>query len=85
MSEAMQCEWKLKSKRSKIARKFKGAKGSYNMDDLLLKDEKWTSNSPKISEEQNLTIYIDDDYKNLLEYILNYIIILEILNYIYII
>ena len=27
MSEAMQCEWKLKSKRSKISRKLKGAKG----------------------------------------------------------
>ena len=63
----MQCEWKLKSKRSKIARKFKGAKGRIEYLNLLLSDEKWTTNSPKISE-QNLSIYIDDDYKNMLEY-----------------
>lgn len=67
MSEAMQCEWKLKSKRSKVARKFKGAKGRIQYLNLLLSEEKWTSNSPKITE-QNLSIYIDDDYKNLLEY-----------------
>ena len=67
MSEAMQCEWKLKSKRSRISRKFKGDKGRIEYLNLLLSDEKWTSNSPKISE-QNLTIYIDDDYKNILEY-----------------
>ena len=67
MSEAMQCEWKLKSKRSKLSKKFKGAKGRIGYLNLLLSDEKWTSNSPKISE-QNLNIYIDDDYKNILEY-----------------
>ena len=50
-----------------LAKKFKGAKGRIEYLNLLLSDEKWTSNSPKISE-QNLTIYIDDDYKNLLEY-----------------
>jgi len=67
MNEAMQCEWKLKSKRSKLARKFKGgADNRIKYLNLLLKDEKWTSNSPKINE-QNLNIYIDDDYKNLLE------------------
>ena len=26
-SEAMQCEWKIKSRRSKLARKFRGGKG----------------------------------------------------------
>ena len=65
MSEAMQCEWKLKSNRSKISRKFKGDIGRIQYLNLLLKDEKWTSNSPKISE-QNLNIYIDNDYKNVM-------------------
>ena len=66
MSEAMQCEWKLKSKRSKLARKFKGADGRIRYLDLLLNNERWTSNSPKIME-QNLKIYIDDNYKHLLD------------------
>jgi len=66
MSEAMQCEWKVKSKRSKLARKFKGAEGRIRYLNLLLSDEKWTSNSPKI-KEQNLKIYIDDNYKHLLD------------------
>jgi hypothetical protein len=71
MNEAMQCEWKLKSKRSKLSRKFKGGMGKSADNrigylNLLLNDEKWTSNSPKICE-QNLKIYIDDDYRYLLE------------------
>ena len=66
MSEAMQCEWKVKSKRSKLARKFRGAEGRIRYLNLLLSDEKWTSNSPKI-KEQNLKIYIDDNYKHLLD------------------
>ena len=67
MSEAMQCEWKLKSRRSKLSRKFKGAIGRIEYLNILLKNERWTSNSPKI-KEQNLKIYIDDDYKTYLEY-----------------
>ena len=70
-SEAMQCEWKIKSRRSKLARKFKGGKGKSAENrikylNILLKGEKWTSNSPEI-KDQNLTIYIDDDYKDFLE------------------
>ena len=66
MNEAMQCEWKLKSKRSKLSRKFKGVMGRIGYLNLLLNDEKWTSNSPKIID-QNLKIYIDDAYRHLLE------------------
>ena len=71
MNEAMQCEWKLKSKRSKLSRKFKGGMGKSADNrigylNLLLNDEKWTSNSPKICE-QNLKIYVEDDYRYLLE------------------
>ena len=64
-SEAMQCEWKIKSKKRKLARKFKGAIGRIEYLNILLKEEKWTSNSPNI-KDQKLTIYIDDNYKNYL-------------------
>ena len=65
-SEAMQCEWKIKSRKSKISRKFKYAKGRIQYLNLLLKNEKWTSNSPKI-KDQKLTVYIDSDYENLID------------------
>ena len=60
--EAMQCEWKLKSRKSKLSKKFKGFIGRIQYLNLLLLDKKWTSNSPNIID-QNLTIYIDNDYK----------------------
>jgi len=66
MSEAMQCEWKIKSKRSKLAKKFKGAVGRIEYLNILLKNERWTSNSPKIID-QKLKIYIDDNYRNYLD------------------
>jgi len=66
MSEAMQCEWKIKSKRSKLAKKFKGAVGRIEYLNILLKNERWTSNSPKIID-QKLKIYIDDDYRDYLD------------------
>ena len=57
-SEAMQCEWKLKRK-----------KGYFNrlkhLSNLLQTSGKWTSKSPFI-EDQNLTIYIVNEYKHLL-------------------
>ena len=65
-SEAMQCEWKIKSRKSKLSRKFKYAKGRVQYLNLLLKNEKWTSKSPKI-KDQNLTVYIDEDYENLID------------------
>ena len=65
-SEAMQCEWKIKSRRSKLAKKYKGPIGRIKYLNILLKNERWTSNSPEI-KNQNLTIYIDEDYKDFLE------------------
>ena len=65
-SEAMQCEWKIKSRRSKLARKLRGPIGRIKYLNILLKGKKWTSNSPEI-KDQNLTIYIDNDYKDFLE------------------
>ena len=62
----MQCEWKIKSRKSKLSRKFKYAKGRVQYLNLLLKNEKWTSKSPKI-KDQNLTVYIDEDYENLID------------------
>ena len=38
--------------------------GAVETLNLLLKNDRWTSNSPKI-KEQNLTIYIDEDYKKI--------------------
>lgn len=68
-SEAMQCEWKLKSKKSKLSKTLKFASGRIKYLNFLLNDEKWTSNSPKIIE-QNLKIYIVDEYKDVLTNIL---------------
>jgi predicted GIY-YIG superfamily endonuclease len=65
-SEAMQCEWKVKSRKPKLSRKFKYAKGRIQYLNLLLKDEKWTSKSPKIID-QNLTIYINKEYEDLID------------------
>ena len=64
-SEAMQCEWKLKNKKSLISRKFKGYLGRLEYLNYLLLKEKWTSNSPLI-KDQNLNIYIIDKYKKLI-------------------
>ena len=65
-SEAMQCEWRLKSRKSKISREFKGGQGRIQYLNLLLKEDKWTSQSPKI-KDQNLTIFIDKNYDTLIE------------------
>ena len=55
--EAMRCEWKLKR-----------VKGYYKrlqyLSILIQKSDKWTKNSPYI-KEQNLIIYVVDQYKNL--------------------
>ena len=57
MSEAMQCEWKLKR-----------VKGYYNrvknLSHLLQNSEKWTSKSPLIQSQQ-LDIYVTEQYKHL--------------------
>jgi len=67
MVEAMQCEWKVKSRRSKLSKKYRGGVDNrIKYLNILLKDEKWTSNSPQI-QEQNLKIYIDNDYKHILD------------------
>jgi len=60
MKEACQCEWAVKH-----SRKIQGFDGPLrrvlNLN-LLLTKERWTSKSPKI-KDQNITIYIDDDYR----------------------
>ena len=61
--EAMQCEWKLKSKRSKLSRSFKGDIGRIKYLNVLLNGNQWTSKSPLI-KEQFLTIYIDNEFKD---------------------
>jgi len=66
-SEAMQCEWKLKSKKDKLSRQFKGVIGRIKYLNLLLREDKWTRNSPSI-DSQDITIYVDDDYSYLVDY-----------------
>ena len=57
MKSAMQCEWRLK-------RGKKGVDGRIRyLNDYLSKNDKWTSKSDMIID-QNLTYYIDEDYKN---------------------
>ena len=55
MKEAMQCEWRLKRGKG-------GPKGRINyLNDYKQKNEKWTSKSPNICD-QNLTIYLDQEF-----------------------
>ena len=70
-SEAMQCEWKLKTRRSKLSRQFKGINGRIEYLNSIIKEKQWTSNSPLI-KEQNLDIYIDSQYKHLLNNVKTY-------------
>ena len=61
MSSACQCEWRLKRGKG-------GCKGRINyLNDYKKKNEKWTSKSPKILE-QNLTIYLDTEFKMVNEF-----------------
>ena len=62
MKEAMQCEWSLKHY---MKQKFKGPEGRIHRLTNLLNRGIWTSKSPLI-KDQNLTIYIDYDYKDLI-------------------
>ena len=59
MKEAMQCEWKLKHNK-----KFRGSHKRIKYANMMIQNEKWTSKSPKI-KDQNLQVYIDNDYKNI--------------------
>ena len=63
--EAMQCEWAIKSKKSKISRFYKKPEGRIKYLNILFKKDKWTNNSPYI-KNQNLNIYIDDYYNKYL-------------------
>lgn len=56
--EACQCEWRWKRKKGDIKRV------KYIND--MIQSGKWTKNSPLI-EEQNLRIYVDNDYKKYIE------------------
>ena len=60
MSEAMQCEWRIKHN------KKKGDINRIKYLNELLKGERWTSNSPLI-KHQDIKIYINDEYKELLD------------------
>ena len=69
MSEAMQCEWKLKRRQGQKGkgkgRKGTGSKGARGrvewLSHILAHDSRWTSKSPLI-DDQSLTIYIDEEY-----------------------
>ena len=63
MVEAMQCEWSLKHY---LKKKFKGPKGRIQRLSALLERGIWTSKSPQL-QDQDLTIYIDDEYKGFLK------------------
>ena len=55
MKEAMQCEWRLKRGKG-------GPQGRINyLNDYKKNNEKWTSKSPRICD-QNLTIYLDQEF-----------------------
>ena len=55
MKEAMQCEWRVKRGKG-------GPKGRINyLNDYKQNNEKWTSKSPFI-KDQNLTIYLDQEF-----------------------
>ena len=56
--EACQCEWRWKRKRGDIKRV------KYIND--MIQSGKWTKNSPLI-EDQNLRIYVDNDYKKYID------------------
>ena len=57
MVEAMQCEWKLKRRKGFLNR----VRWAH---ELLTRHERWTSKSPLINE-QNLHVYIDDDFRHM--------------------
>ena len=59
MREACQCEWKLKRNK-----KYRGPSRRIEYAHLMIQEEKWTSKSP-IIKNQELTVYIDDDYKDI--------------------
>ena len=57
MVEAMQCEWAVKHSKT-----LRGPSGRVQHLSNLLKKDKWKSKSP-IIKDQNLTIYIDNEYR----------------------
>ena len=61
MKEAMQCEWAVKHSKS-----LRGPQGRVKHLSKLLTRSRWTSKSPLL-QDQYLTIYIDDDYQDILQ------------------
>lgn len=58
--EAMQCEWRLKRVKGYLQRiKY--------LSNILHNELQWTTKSPFI-KQQNLTIYIHNDFKQVLDY-----------------
>lgn len=59
-SEAMKCEWALKTHRGN---NFRGIMGRFQRLDQLLVKNQWTSTSDNISD-QTLTLYVTEKYKD---------------------
>jgi len=56
MKEAMQCEWRLKHSKN-----YRGSFKRVEFAHLMIQKKVWTSKSPQI-KDQNLQVYIDDEY-----------------------
>lgn len=70
---ACQCEWRLKH-----SKPFKGPLGRIEfLSKYIVKNSHWTSKSSEI-KKQNLTIYIDSDFRTILNEDLNFIRIKEL-------
>ena len=61
MRSAMQCEWRLKRGKKGVLGRIK------YLNDFLTNNERWTSKSD-IIKEQNLIYYLDKDYINNFSY-----------------
>ena len=61
MKSAMQCEWRLKRGKKGVLGRIK------YLNDFLTNNERWTSKSD-IIKEQNLIYYLDKDYINNFSY-----------------
>ncbi len=61
MKSACQCEWRVKRGKGGTIGRVK------YLSEYLIKNEKWTSNCEKKIKDQDLNIYIDDEYKKYLD------------------
>ena len=61
MKEAMQCEWAVKH-----SKHLRGPRGRIQHLQKLLQKDQWTSKSPQLTNQQ-LTLYIEDEFQNELQ------------------